>query len=51
MTVKLRLNAGMLTVASLATFLAACAQPVSQNFDPPPARRVDAKTSLETGRR
>jgi hypothetical protein len=38
--------------AVMAASLAACAQSVAQpNFDPPPAKRVDAKTALETGRR
>jgi curli biogenesis system outer membrane secretion channel CsgG len=35
----------------LAASLAACAQSTAQNFDPPPAKRVDAKTNLESGRR
>ena len=37
--------------AVLAASLAACAQSTAQNFDPPPAKRVDAKTNLESGRR
>jgi hypothetical protein len=37
--------------ALLAASVAACAQSTAQNFDPPPAKRVDAKTSLDSGRR
>ncbi len=37
--------------ALLAASVAACAQSTAQNFDPPPAKRVDAKTNLESGRR
>ena len=37
--------------ALLAAALAACAQSTAQNFDPPPVKRVDAKTNLESGRR
>jgi curli biogenesis system outer membrane secretion channel CsgG len=37
--------------AVLAASLAACAQSTAQNFDPPPAKRVEAKTNLESGRR
>jgi curli biogenesis system outer membrane secretion channel CsgG len=37
--------------AVLAASVAACAQSTAQNFDPPPAKRVDAKTNLESGRR
>jgi curli biogenesis system outer membrane secretion channel CsgG len=47
MTKLFKLSAAALLAASLA----ACAQPVAQTFDPPPAKRVDAKTALETGRR
>ena len=43
----IKLSAAALFAASLA----ACAQPVAQSFDPPPAKRVDAKTNLESGRR
>ncbi len=43
----LKLSAAALLAASLV----ACAQPVAQNFDPPPGKRVDAKTNLESGRR
>lgn len=35
----------------LAASIAACAPSTAQNFDLPPAKRVDAKTNLESGRR
>lgn len=35
----------------LAASVAACAQSTAQNFDLPSAKRVDAKTNLESGRR
>jgi hypothetical protein len=38
-------------VALLAVSVAACAQSAAKNFDLPPAKRVDAKTNLESGRR
>lgn len=42
----------MAAAALLAATLAACATaPAQQSFDPPPAKRVDAKTHLESGRR
>lgn len=47
MTKLFKLSAAVLLAASLA----ACAQSTAQNFDPPPAKRVDAKTNLESGRR
>jgi curli biogenesis system outer membrane secretion channel CsgG len=47
MTPIWKLSAAILLAASLA----ACAQSTAQNFDPPPAKRVDAKTNLESGRR
>lgn len=47
MTKLFKLSAAALLAASLA----ACAQSTAQNFDPPPAKRVDAKTNLESGRR
>jgi ABC-type uncharacterized transport system auxiliary subunit len=44
--------AKMAAAALLAATLAACATaPAQQSFDPPPAKRVDAKTHLESGRR
>ena len=47
MTKLLKLSAAALLAGSLA----ACAQSTAQNLDPPPAKRVDAKTNLEAGRR
>ncbi len=35
--------------AIISALLAACAQNTVQSYDPPPAKRVDAKTQLERG--
>jgi hypothetical protein len=45
-------RAGQIILASLlALSLAACATQPASDLTPPPAKRLDAKTTLESGRR